>query len=53
MTTQKAAKDEADAELKVAQTQVPVQNKRVSTSERQVGAAASNLCGLPSGGYRF
>jgi membrane fusion protein (multidrug efflux system) len=44
----KAEKDEADAALKVAQTQVPVQNKRVSTSERQVGAAASNLASKQS-----
>jgi membrane fusion protein (multidrug efflux system) len=39
----KAEKDAADAALVVAQTQVPAQNRRVSTNERQVGATASNL----------
>jgi membrane fusion protein (multidrug efflux system) len=39
----RAAKESAEAALAVAQTQVPTQNKRVSTNERQVGATASNL----------
>jgi membrane fusion protein (multidrug efflux system) len=39
----KAEKDAAEAALTVAQTQVPAQNRKVSTNERQVGAAASNL----------
>ncbi|HWK02298.1 MAG TPA: HlyD family secretion protein [Puia sp.] len=39
----KAEKDAADAALVVAQTQLPVQNTRVVTNQKQVGAAASNL----------
>ena len=39
----KAEKDAAEAALAVAQTQVPAQTRRVSTNERQVGAAASNV----------
>jgi membrane fusion protein, multidrug efflux system len=39
----KAAKESAEAALKVAQTQVPTQTKRVDVNERQVGATASNL----------
>src|ERR1700761_3289050 len=39
----KAEKDAADAALVVAQTQIPAQNRRVSTNERQVGATASNV----------
>jgi membrane fusion protein (multidrug efflux system) len=39
----KAAKESADAQLAVAETQVPTQNKRVDVSKRQVGATASNL----------
>jgi membrane fusion protein (multidrug efflux system) len=37
----KAEKDAAEAALNVAQTQVPVQARRVSTNRSQVGAAAS------------
>jgi membrane fusion protein (multidrug efflux system) len=39
----KAAKDAAEAQLAVSQSQVPMQAKRVSTNKTQVGAAASNL----------
>lgn len=39
----KAEKESAEAALTVAQTQVPVQTKKVSTNEQQVGAAASNM----------
>ena len=39
----KAAKESAEAALKIAQTQVPTQTKRVDVNERQVGATASNL----------
>ena len=39
----KAEKDAAEAALNVARTQVPAQARRVSTNERQVGAAASNV----------
>jgi membrane fusion protein, multidrug efflux system len=39
----KAAKDAADAQLTIAQTQVPVQTRKVSTNQSQVGATASNL----------
>src|SRR5580704_3233205 len=39
----KAAKDAADAQLAVAQTQVPVQTKKVSANQSQVGATASNI----------
>jgi len=39
----KADKESAEAALRVAQTQVPAQTRRVSTNEKQVGAAASNL----------
>jgi membrane fusion protein (multidrug efflux system) len=37
----KADKDAAEAALNVAQTQIPVQSRRVSTNRSQVGAAAS------------
>jgi membrane fusion protein (multidrug efflux system) len=39
----KAAKESADAALRIAQTQVPTQTRRVDVNERQVGATASNL----------
>jgi membrane fusion protein (multidrug efflux system) len=39
----KAAKDAAEAQLAVVQSQVPVQAKKVSTNESQVGATASNI----------
>jgi len=39
----KAEKESAEAALRVAETQVPAQTRRVSTNEKQVGAAASNL----------
>ncbi|HVM87234.1 MAG TPA: HlyD family secretion protein [Puia sp.] len=39
----KAAKEAAEAQLLVAQSQVPVQAKRVSTNQTQVGATASNI----------
>jgi membrane fusion protein (multidrug efflux system) len=39
----RADKESAEAALAVAQTQVPAQNKRVSTNERQVSATASNV----------
>jgi membrane fusion protein (multidrug efflux system) len=39
----KAAKESAEAALRVAQTQVPTQTRRVDVNERQVGATASNL----------
>ncbi len=39
----KAAKDAAEAQLVVAQTQIPVQVRRVSSNQTQVGAAASNI----------
>jgi membrane fusion protein (multidrug efflux system) len=39
----KAEKEAAEAALTVAQTQVPVQNTKVVTNEKQVGATASNL----------
>ena len=41
----RAEKESAEAALNVAQTQLPTQSRRVSTNERQVGAAASNLAG--------
>jgi len=39
----RAEKESAEAALTVAQTQVPVQARRISVNERQVGATASNL----------
>jgi len=39
----KAEKDAAEAALNVAQTQIPVQARRVSTNRSQVGAAASGI----------
>jgi membrane fusion protein, multidrug efflux system len=39
----KAAKESAEASLRVAQTQVPTQTRRVDVNQRQVGATASNL----------
>ncbi len=39
----KAAKENAEAALVVAQSQVPAQSRRVGVNERQVGATASNL----------
>jgi membrane fusion protein (multidrug efflux system) len=39
----KAAKESAEAALRIAQTQVPTQTRRVDVNERQVGATASNL----------
>lgn len=39
----KAAKESAEAALRVAQSQVPTQTRRVDVNERQVGATASNL----------
>lgn len=39
----KADKESAEAALLVAQTQMPVINKRVSTNQQQVDAATSNL----------
>ena len=39
----KAAKESADAALRVAQSQVPTQTRRVDVNERQVGATASTL----------
>jgi membrane fusion protein (multidrug efflux system) len=39
----KAAKESAEAALRVAQSQVPTQNRRVDVNQRQVGATASNL----------
>ncbi len=39
----KADKESAEAALAVAQSQVPVQVKKVSTNERQVSATASNI----------
>ncbi len=39
----KAEKESAEAALVVAQSQVPVQNRKVSTNERQVSATASTL----------
>lgn len=39
----KAEKEAAEAAQKVAESQVPVQTKRVGTSQRQVAAAASNI----------
>jgi len=39
----KAEKDAAEAALNVAQTQVPVQARKVNTNRSQVGAAASNI----------
>ncbi|HTR30274.1 MAG TPA: HlyD family secretion protein [Puia sp.] len=39
----KAAKESAEAALRVAQSQVPTQTRRVDVNQRQVGATASNL----------
>ncbi|MGN6439430.1 MAG: HlyD family secretion protein [Agriterribacter sp.] len=39
----KAEKESAEAALLVAQTQMPVINKRISTNQQQVDAASSNL----------
>jgi membrane fusion protein (multidrug efflux system) len=39
----KAAKESAEAALRVAETQVPSQTRRVDVNQRQVGATASNL----------
>jgi len=39
----KAAKEAAEAQLAVAQSQIPVQIKRVSSNQTQVGASASNI----------
>jgi len=39
----KAAKESAEAALRIVQTQVPTQTRRVDVNERQVGATASNL----------
>jgi membrane fusion protein (multidrug efflux system) len=39
----RAAKESAEAALRVAQSQVPTQTRRVDVNQRQVGATASNL----------
>lgn len=39
----KAEKEAAEAALNVAETQIPVQARKVSTNRSQVGAAASNI----------
>ena len=44
----KAEKESAEAALLVAQTQVPVVNKKVSTNEQQTMVVASNIAGRAS-----